>query len=63
MTIQKIIGMRKWVWVVRAGLSPDGLILYSTVKTLTYNVLKLFMEMDSQLFDQCAAQFLEREGK
>lgn len=35
----------------------------STVQTLTYNVLKLFMEMDSQLFDQCSAQLEEREGK
>ncbi|KAF1794093.1 Armadillo-type fold [Phytophthora cactorum] len=36
---------------------------HSTVQTLTYNVLKLFMEMDSQLFDQCSAQFEEREGR
>ncbi|KAF1318172.1 Serine/threonine protein phosphatase, partial [Globisporangium splendens] len=36
---------------------------HSTVQTLTYNVLKLFMEMDSQLFDQCSAQLEEREGK
>lgn len=35
----------------------------STVQTLTYNVLKLFMEMDSQLFDQCSAQLEEREGR
>lgn len=32
---------------------------HAGVKTLTYNVLKLFMEMDSQLFDQCSAQFEE----
>jgi hypothetical protein len=37
--------------------------IHSTVQTLTYNVLKLFMEMDSQLFDQCSAQLEEREGK
>ncbi|GLE05024.1 hypothetical protein PINS_up014008 [Pythium insidiosum] len=36
---------------------------HSTVQTLTYNVLKLFMEMDSQLFDQCSAQLEEREGR
>ncbi|OQR83463.1 serine/threonine protein phosphatase 2A [Achlya hypogyna] len=34
-----------------------------TVQSLTFNVLKLFMEMDSQLFDQCSAQLVEREGK
>ncbi|CCI44264.1 unnamed protein product [Albugo candida] len=36
---------------------------HTTVQTLTYNVLKLFMEMDSQLFDQCSAQLMEREGR
>ncbi|DBA04279.1 TPA: hypothetical protein N0F65_002041, partial [Lagenidium giganteum] len=36
---------------------------HGTVQTLTYNVLKLFMEMDSQLFDQCSAQLEEREGR
>ncbi|RHY75565.1 hypothetical protein DYB30_011193, partial [Aphanomyces astaci] len=34
-----------------------------TVQSLTFNVLKLLMEMDSQLFDQCSAQLDEREGK
>lgn len=47
------------------GKRANGTLLWphSTVQTLTYNVLKLFMEMDSQLFDQCSAQFEEREGK
>ncbi|ETV86374.1 hypothetical protein H257_02754 [Aphanomyces astaci] len=35
----------------------------TTVQSLTFNVLKLLMEMDSQLFDQCSAQLDEREGK
>ncbi|KAJ0394219.1 hypothetical protein P43SY_001034 [Pythium insidiosum] len=40
----------------------DMFYTFVTVQTLTYNVLKLFMEMDSQLFDQCSAQLEEREG-
>jgi serine/threonine-protein phosphatase 2A regulatory subunit B' len=36
---------------------------HATVQSLTLNILKLFMEMDAQLFDQCSELFLEREGK
>eukprot|EP00743_Colponemidia_sp_Colp-15_P001866 GILK01002034.1.p1 GENE.GILK01002034.1~~GILK01002034.1.p1 ORF type:complete len:473 (+),score=92.26 GILK01002034.1:178-1596(+) len=35
----------------------------STVHGLTYNVLKLMMEMDSQLFDQCSAMHRAEEEK
>merc|ERR1740117_2900971 len=33
----------------------------STVHGLTCNVVKLFMEMDAKLFDECSAQYRERQ--
>ena len=33
----------------------------STVHGLTCNVVKLFMEMDAKLFDDCSAQYRERQ--
>ena len=35
----------------------------STVHGLTYNVQKLLMEMDSDLYDQCAAQHEEARAQ
>ncbi len=35
----------------------------STVHGLTCNVVKLFMEMDSTLFDQCSNEYRQKQEK
>jgi serine/threonine-protein phosphatase 2A regulatory subunit B' len=37
--------------------------IYRTIHGLVYNALKIFMEMDPELFDQCTYYYKENEKK